>query len=990
MKTYYLAFLLLTLFINTSAQNFKEYYLKFDIYSKSELNEITRIISIDKVINHSVYAYATDKSLEKFKQLGYKYTLLEHPGKGVKENLATTMAEMEHWDKYPTYDLYVEMMNYYETTYPDICKVINLGSTVNGRALLALKISDNIDTEENEPEFFYTSTMHGDETTGFVLMLRLADSLLTSYGIEPEITNLVNEIEIYINPNANPDGTYRSDNNTISYPTRSNANGVDLNRNFPDPANGDHPDGHSWQPETEAMMNFAKNQRIVMSANFHGGVELANYPWDHTSRRHPDDSWFINVSRDYATLAQNNSPSGYFTGEDNGITNGADWYVVYGSRQDYYTYFHNSREVTMEISDSKFVAGSSLPNYWNYNKEALLQFMSECLYGIRGIVQDIDDEPLDAMIFIESHDTDLDSSMVFTDSDLGDYHRMIDEGTYNIIASSNGYINDTIKNIIVASNSTVTANFVLQKKNTYNISGTITNAGTGEPVENAEITIIGNSSSSVFSNNEGIYSIDNIPEGNHQVSLSKNGFTKKYSNISITEQDTIFNFQLFAADIEDFETGNFSKLNWQFTGSANWIIDNVEFFEGSNAAKSGAIDHNNKSTMFIDTTFKNGGVLSFYKKVSSESGYDYLKFYIDNQLQDKWSGDDDWSYEEYLIDNGEHTIKWEYTKDSDVSSGDDCAWIDYISFPKFKEVIDSVQLDFSPLFITDTLFYNDSVQHQIIITNTSEAIHPDYTISIDNEDNHQWITLNKNSGTLLNDNPDTVTVTLRTSPMISGPYSCDILLVSEDLDIDTIPVYLTIRDTIESMLSIHEISDTITTDTIKNYPIIITNIGRDQINYSLSENEISGYNWLSYDKESGQIPVNGKDTIIVHVNSNELDPGIYQAFLTFTEQDGDEKSITISINVKSPVNVYDLQNVSPLVKLYPNPFTEFLNIDVNSQFNDDFLIKIFNIQGQKLYEGKYKNTKKVSLNNLNQLLKGIYIIQIVTADSIQSEKIVKK
>ena len=463
MIKYYLSFLFIVLFYSIKAQDFNEYYFTFDIKDKAELKEITRIISIDKVTNHTVHAYATDKSLEKFKQLGYEYLLLEHPGKGAKEEPATSIAEMQSWDKYPTYDLYVEMMNYYETTYPDICKVVTIGTTVSGRELLALKITDNVNVEEEEPEFFYTSTMHGDETTGFVLMLRLADSLLSSYNEEPEVTHLVNNIEIYINPNANPDGTYRNDNQTISYPTRTNANGVDLNRNFPDPANGIHPDGNAYQPETEAMMNFAKDHHFVLSANFHGGIELANYPWDHTYRRHPDDNWFIGISRDYAISAQNNSPAGYFTDENNGITNGADWYPVYGSRQDYYTYFHNSREITFEISTTKFVSGSTLPNYWNYNKEALFQYLRECLYGIKGTVKNSDGEPLDAMIFIEGHDMDLDSSMVFTDPDLGDYHRMIEPGTYHIIASSHGYYNDTITNIVVDQQSVVTADFILQK-----------------------------------------------------------------------------------------------------------------------------------------------------------------------------------------------------------------------------------------------------------------------------------------------------------------------------------------------------------------------------------------------------------------------------------------------------------------------------------------------------------------------------------------------
>jgi hypothetical protein len=460
MKKNFLILFFIFLFINVYSQNFKEYYFKFDINNKSELKELTKIISIDNVIENTVYAFSTNLDFGNFEKLGYDYTLIEN-AKSAKADMATSIAEMSDWNKYPTYDVYVEMMNSYASNYPEICKLIDLGTTVSGRSLLALKISDNVDTEENEPEFFYTSTMHGDETTGFVLMLHLIDSITTNYGSVSEITNLVDNIEIYINPNANPDGTYDSDNNTISYPTRYNANGVDLNRNFPCPTNGDHPDGNTWQPETVAMMSFSQNNRITVSANFHGGAELANYPWDNNYRRHADDDWLIRISRNYATSCQVNSPAGYFTEENNGITHGADWYVTYGSRQDYCTYFENSREVTFEISDIKTVTASSLPDYWNYNKDALFSFMRECLYGIKGTVKDSKGNPLNAMIQILDHDTDLDSSMVFTDPDVGDYHRPIESGTYTVIASADGFLNDTIKDITVMSENAQIVNFSL-------------------------------------------------------------------------------------------------------------------------------------------------------------------------------------------------------------------------------------------------------------------------------------------------------------------------------------------------------------------------------------------------------------------------------------------------------------------------------------------------------------------------------------------------
>jgi len=443
------------------AQVHKEYYFKFNITNKSEIEKLSDFLSIDNVKNNTVFAFATERNFQKFVSFGYDYILLNNTTKSHKLAAVTTIAEMQNWDRYPTYDLYVEMMENYADTYPEICNLINIGTTVLGRDLLALKISDNINYEENEPEIFLSSTMHGDETLGFILTLRLIDSLVTNYSTNIDIKNIIDNTEIYINPNANPDGTYKDNNSTISDPQRFNANNIDLNRNFPDPEDGNHPDGNTWQLETEAMMNFAKNHNIVLSANFHCGAEVINYPWDTWERRHPDDDWFISISREYADIAHANSPSDYLTSFDNGITNGYDWYSISGGRQDYFTFFHNSREITVELSDVKHVAESSLPDYWNFNKHSLISFISESLFGIKGTVTDSIGTPLKAMIFVKNHDSIDDSSMVFTDPDIGDYHRFLEPGAYDLIASANGYKNDTVENLIVSSENVTYANFVL-------------------------------------------------------------------------------------------------------------------------------------------------------------------------------------------------------------------------------------------------------------------------------------------------------------------------------------------------------------------------------------------------------------------------------------------------------------------------------------------------------------------------------------------------
>jgi hypothetical protein len=128
---------------------------------------------------------------------------------------------------------------------------------------------------------------------------------------------------------------------------------------------------------------------------------------------------------------------------------------------------------------------------------------------------------------------------------------------------------------------------------------------------------------------------------------------------------------------ENFETGDFSLYNWLNAGNAYWNIVSDIVYEGTYAAKSGAITHNQQSTMQVEIDV-NGEYISFFRKVSSEPGYDYLRFYIDGAEQNKWSGELDWSKESFPVTHGPHTFKWSYTKDSSVSTGSDCAWLDQI------------------------------------------------------------------------------------------------------------------------------------------------------------------------------------------------------------------------------------------------------------------------------------------------------------------------
>jgi len=377
-------------------------------------------------------------------------------------DMATNLAEALTFQKYPTYYQYLEMMQGFAATYPEICRLDTIGTSVEGRLLLALKISDNVALDEKEAAFLYSSTMHGDEVVGFVLMLRLADTLLNGYGYDSEISTLIDNLEIWINPLANPDGSYSDDNNlSLENAGRLNMFNVDLNRDFPEATRGDADDPTDREPETRHMMAFLKEKQFTMAANIHSGEEVVNYPWDGKPAPHVDDNWYKFISREYADEAKAVDPD-YMWAFENGITNGWDWYEALGTRQDYVNYYLGGREVTLELSYEFLLPSSELEHHWNINERSLLNYMSQCLYGIRGTVSDlVSGDPLRAKIFVMNHDSAY--SVVHSSAVHGDYYRLIKEGVYDLVVSAPDYISDTILSVSVTDYQATNLDIQLEK-----------------------------------------------------------------------------------------------------------------------------------------------------------------------------------------------------------------------------------------------------------------------------------------------------------------------------------------------------------------------------------------------------------------------------------------------------------------------------------------------------------------------------------------------
>jgi len=221
---------------------------------------------------------------------------------------------------------------------------------------------------------------------------------------------------------------------------------------------------------------------------------------------------------------------------------------------------------------------------------------------------------------------------------------------------------------------------------TANITIETTNDGhatspdaTGTLVSNSYVTInTGTYDFGSFDTNQSKFAVFNITVSNSAptgVSIPLE-FNVTGGNYSATEMF----YEYVGLSIEDFETGNFDAYDWVQSGDADWTIDEINAYEGSFCAKSGAIGNNSETelSLTIDT---NAGDISFWRKVSSENNYDYLQFYIDGSQQAEWAGEVSWDEVSYTVTAGTHTFKWVYDKDNAQVSGQDCAWIDYIILP---------------------------------------------------------------------------------------------------------------------------------------------------------------------------------------------------------------------------------------------------------------------------------------------------------------------
>ncbi len=157
--------------------------------------------------------------------------------------------------------------------------------------------------------------------------------------------------------------------------------------------------------------------------------------------------------------------------------------------------------------------------------------------------------------------------------------------------------------------------------------------------------------------------------------------TQKYDFVFKTAQRV-------GLEIEDWEKKPFSDYKWKSKGDKIWEITDSVKFDGRFSAKSGAIDDEEFSELTIELNALHPDSLSFFIKTSTEKGYDFVEFYIDDELVEDWSGRIDWTFVNYYLSEGFHKFRWIYSRDYSMGSGNNCVWLDNITLPIHHSIND--------------------------------------------------------------------------------------------------------------------------------------------------------------------------------------------------------------------------------------------------------------------------------------------------------------
>ena len=472
--------------------------------------------------------------------------------------------------------------------------------------------------------------------------------------------------------------------------------------------------------------------------------------------------------------------------------------------------------------------------------------------------------------------------------------------------------------------------------------------------------------------------------------------------------------------VEDWETGDMSQFDWITGGDSDWAVTTENPYEGSYCIKSGVLDHNQNNYLSLQFEAYEEDSLSFWCKVSSETGYDMLKFYIDTVEMSSWSGEVAWERSSYVVTQGVHTFKWTYSKDESITSGYDCAWVDFIVFP--ANVLEaSFSSDITDICEGDSVSFYDESPGDVIswdwifeggTPETSNLQNPvieyltagiyDVSLTVSN---------GTATNTLVLENYITVSALPETAPAPTGPTT--VCASSYSTSYNTAGLTgISVYDWMLEPSEAGNVTGTGLTATViwedgflgeatlkvagenncgtgaYSDPVIITRY--------LPEVTLEPFDWVCVGwpafELSGGLPAGGEYSG-PGVENGWFNPalagiGTHTITYTYTDTNNCENFATETILVDPCTGINNLANESG-IKIYPNPTTGIINIKFGKDIGNADVI-VVNTLNKVVYTGSTTTSQKKMKIDLSNQARGIYFIKFKTGSTEERLKVILK
>ena len=369
--------------------------------------------SVDGIEHGRVQITATATEVKMIRALGFRVELVSSPQEapidGGDAQLAFPPADAGYHD----YGEMVAEINSLVASKPAIARKLTIGTSYEGRDMPLIKISDNVGTDEAEPEILFNFHQHAREHLTVEMALYTLHLLIDNYGTDSRITNLVNSREFWIVPDMNPDGgeydiatgSYRSWRKNRQPNAGSSNVGTDLNRNWSyqwgccggsSGSTGSEtyrgPSAFS-APETQRLRNFVNGrvvngtQQIKAHIDWHTYSQLVLWPYGYTTAN-TAPGLGVDAQQAFATLGQQMASTNGYTPEQ-----ASDLYIADGTIIDWMWATHGIFSYTIEMYPGPSGSGGGfyppdeqIVTQTTRNREAVLLFSeaADCVYKVIG------------------------------------------------------------------------------------------------------------------------------------------------------------------------------------------------------------------------------------------------------------------------------------------------------------------------------------------------------------------------------------------------------------------------------------------------------------------------------------------------------------------------------------------------------------------------------------------------------------------------------